>query len=142
MRVSQVMTKRVQTVPATLPAWEAWELMQRRKIHHLVVREHGAIAGVLSDADIGGRCGSNVRAGATVGQLMTPHVTGAAPNDTVQDAARRMQAGKLGCLLVIDRGRLVGIVTLTDLIEVLAHEAPLSEARTPARTLRRPARVR
>jgi CBS domain-containing protein len=142
MRVSQVMTKRVQTVPSTLPAWEAWELMQRRKIRHLVVREHGEIAGVLSDADIGGRCGSNIRAGTTVGQLMTPHVIGAAPTDTVQDAARRMQTGKLGCLLVINRGRLVGIVTLTDLLEVLAHEATLSEARTPARAPRRAARAR
>ena len=131
MRISQVMTRCVQVVPSTMPAWEAWEVMRRRQIHHLVVRDKGRILGVFSDADAGGRSGSNLRVGRTVGHLMTPHLIGAAPTDSVADVARRMQSLRLECLVVVSRGRLVGIVTSTDLLRILAERAPSVDAREP-----------
>ena len=142
MRVSQIMTRGVLTVPPGLPAWEAWELMRRRGIRHLVVTDQGRMVGVLSDADAGGRSGAAVRAGTTVGHLMTPHVTGAAPVERVESAARLMCAHKLGCLPIVDRGRLVGIVTLGDLLGGLARETASMKPRQTPRTPRRAAPVR
>ena len=37
MRVFEVMTEGVRTVPPSLPATEAWEVMRTEGIHHLVV---------------------------------------------------------------------------------------------------------
>ena len=128
MRIAQVMTRGVRTVPASMPAWQAWELMRRVNIHHLVVLDAHEIVGVLSDADAGGPSGGNLRAGTTVGHLMTPHVTGAAPTDSVRAVARRMHSLKLECLVVISRGQLVGIVTLTDLLRVLAEGPAVDES--------------
>ena len=50
-----------------------------------------------------------MRSGTTVGQLMTAHITGASPGDSVQTAARTMRSRNLECLVVVQRGRLVGI---------------------------------
>ena len=55
MRMSEVMTKGVQTVKPAMAAADAWELMRRKEIHHLVVMEGARIVGVLSDRDVGGR---------------------------------------------------------------------------------------
>ena len=58
MRVAEVMTEGVQTVSPTLPAVEAWELMRRKRIHHLVVVAGSEVMGIFSDRDAGGRSAS------------------------------------------------------------------------------------
>lgn len=119
MRLNEVMTEGVQTVPLTMPATDAWELMGRKGIHHVVVTEGRDIIGVLSDRDVGGRSGSSVRAGRTVGELMTRHAATLAPTDTVRKAANLMRGRTIGCLPITDRGRLVGIVTVSDLLTIV-----------------------
>ena len=71
MRVSEIMTEGVQTVPPTMPAADAWELMRRKRIHHLVVTRNSDVVGILSDRDTGSGVGADVRAGRTVADLMT-----------------------------------------------------------------------
>ena len=63
MRVSEIMTEGVQTVPPTMPAADAWELMRRKRIHHLVVTRNSDVVGILSDRDTGSGVGADVRAG-------------------------------------------------------------------------------
>ena len=41
MRLNEIMTTRVVTVPAGAPAEDAWALMWRRRIRHLVVLDGG-----------------------------------------------------------------------------------------------------
>ena len=131
MRVSEVMTERVQTVPIDMPADDAWELMRRARIHHLVVMRDKAIAGVLSDGDAGSRAGAAVRAGRTVAELMTRPVATASPTDTIRSIANLMRGRTIGCVPIVDRGRLVGIVTLSDLLELLGRgiDRPAKPAR-------------
>jgi CBS domain-containing protein len=50
MRVFEIMTEGVQTVPPTMPASDAWELMRRKRIHHLVATTGTEIVGVLPNA--------------------------------------------------------------------------------------------
>ena len=121
MRVAEIMTEGVQTVQATMAASEAWELMRRKRIRHLVVMDGAEVQGVLSDRDAGGRSGANVRVQHTVGDLMTTAAVTVPPDATVRRAANLMRGRTIGCLPVIDRKRLVGIVTVSDLLDLLGR---------------------
>ena len=71
MRIFEVMTEGVRTVPSSLPASEARDLMRTSRIHHLVVTSGARVVGILSDRDVGGRIRAAVLAGNTVADLMT-----------------------------------------------------------------------
>jgi CBS domain-containing protein len=47
-----------------------------------------------------------------------------APTATVADAVDVMQRQQVGCVLVVDHGRLAGIVTERDLLRALIRESP------------------
>jgi acetoin utilization protein AcuB len=121
MRVSEVMTEGVRTVTPTTPASEAWELMRRHGIHHLVVTDGSNLVGVLSDRDIGGRRGFSLRAGASVADLMTTNVVSIRRTAPIKRAASLMRGRTIGCIPVTEDQRLVGIITVSDLLDVLGR---------------------
>jgi CBS domain-containing protein len=123
MRVSDVMSSDVKSVTAALPAEDAWRRMRAERIHHLVVLDGKAVAGVISDRDAGGPKGAAVRAGHAVGELMTRHVVTVTPDTTVKRAANLMRGRSIGCAVVTDKGRVTGIVTTSDLLELLGRGA-------------------
>ena len=132
MRVQDVMTVGVVTIEPTAPAEDAWQLMKTRDIRHLVVTDDSGVVGVLSDRDAGGRQGSPVRRNRTVAELMTRRVVTVPPATTLRKAANLMRGRSIGCLVVIDRrGRIVGIVTVADLLDLigLGVERPVASAR-------------
>jgi acetoin utilization protein AcuB len=121
MRVADVMTKGVQTIPPNMPALDAWELMRNKGIHHLVVMGDSGVVGVLSNRDAGGRNGATIRGRARVGDLMTTAVVTVEPNTTIRRAANLLRGRTIGCAPVVDGSRLVGIVTVSDLLELLGR---------------------
>ena len=149
MRVAEVMTEGAETVPPTMPAADAWELMRRKRIHHLVVTAGSAVLGVLSDRDAGGRNGASLRARSTVSDLMTAHVVTLEPKALVRKAANLMRGRTIGCIPVTDGKRLVGIVTVSDLLDLLGRgvERPAkgghraSHHRVPHRKMHSPSGV-
>ena len=52
------------------------------------------------------------------------HVSIAAPDDKVSDIARRLEAEKIGALLVVDGGGVVGIISERDIVRELARSGP------------------
>jgi CBS domain-containing protein len=131
MRVQDVMTEEVQTISPTSTAEDAWELMRRGGFHHVVVTRGSQVEGILSDRDGGGRLGTSVRRGHTVGELMTKSVVTVGPTTTVRKAANLMRGRSIGCVVVTERGRVVGIVTVADLLELLGRGGarPAAEVR-------------
>ena len=121
MRVFEIMTEGVMTVPPTMPAADAWELMRRRRIHHLVVTSDSGVVGILSDRDTGSGVGANVRALHTVADLMTKEVVTVHQDDTIRSLANVMRGRTIGCAPVVDGKRLVGIVTVSDLLRLLGR---------------------
>jgi acetoin utilization protein AcuB len=121
MRVFEIMTEAVQTVPPAMPASDAWELMRRKRIHHLVVTAGSKIVGVLSERDMGGRVGARARVGRSVAEFMTRPVVTAGRTDTVRVLANLMRGRAIGCLPVVEGERLLGIVTVSDLLEALGR---------------------
>ena len=121
MRVQDVMTEGVQTITPTDAAENAWELMRRRRFHHVVVTSGSRVVGILSARDVGGRKGPAIRRGLSVGELMTTPVVTVEPTTTVRKAANLMRGRSIGCVVVVDRERVVGIVTVSDLLELLGR---------------------
>ena len=119
MRIFEVMTKPVHKISPVARAEDAWQLMYAKGIRHLVVADGSRVVGVLSDGDLGGRSGGAVRGGALVADLMEHHVITVAPNDTIPKAANLMRGHLSGCLPVMERGRLVGVVTVADILRIV-----------------------
>jgi len=115
------MTKDIRTVPPSMPAASAWDLMRAEKIRHLLVKDGSAIVGVLSDRDAGGRNGRLVRSAAVVSDLMTENVLTIGPDETIRKIANLMRGRTIGCLPVVKGNRLLGIVTTADLLELLGR---------------------
>ncbi len=121
MRLGEVMKTAVKTVAVSEPADAAWELMRLYRMRHLVVADNTHVLGVVTDADLGGRHGEEVRKHRVVGELMSVKPTLAAPDTTVREAANLMKSNLIACLPVVNREKLVGIVTAADLLGLIGH---------------------
>jgi CBS domain-containing protein len=116
--VSEIMTVGVQTVRPGTPAASARERMQSKQFHHLLVKEGDELVGVVSARDLrrGARTGTP-KTRVVVGDFMSPHVVMVGPHTSVHKAANLMRGHSIGCLIVVDEGKPVGIVTLADLLD-------------------------
>ena len=111
----------------------AQELHQRRVGAVVVVDASGGLAGVLSERDIvrqvAQRGGEALRE--KVASAMTRDVITASPLETVDACLGRMTDRRIRHLPVVDRGRLVGIVSIGDLVarKIEAAQAEAAELR-------------
>ncbi len=121
MRLGEIMTASVKTVSAADSAEGAFQTMRLHRIHHLVVMDGKIVAGVVSERDLGGAGGASVRRNRTVRDLMTEEVAIGTPHMTARQAANLLRGRSIGCLPVMDGGKLVGIVTITDLLEIIGE---------------------
>ncbi len=131
MRISEWMTTAPITVSPTTPVSEARELMHRKRIRHLLVLEGGRLLGIITDRDIRLTLPSPATSLSvwevnylltklTVGEVMTKHVITTGPERPVSEAVGLMLVHKIGALPVTEEGRLVGIITETDLLRAFA----------------------
>jgi CBS domain-containing protein len=54
-------------------------------------------------------------------RVMTRNPVSVSPDTSIRTAAQILQERKLGCLPVVEDGRLVGIITVTDMLGVLVQ---------------------
>ncbi|MBA3366984.1 MAG: CBS domain-containing protein [Actinobacteria bacterium] len=66
---------------------------------------------------------------ATLGELMSGDVLTVAPEDTLGEAAEKMERRGVGSAVVSDFGRLIGILTERDLLRAVAGRTHSSQAR-------------
>jgi CBS domain-containing protein len=66
---------------------------------------------------------------AVLGELMSRNVLAVAPEDTLGEAAERMTEGGVGSAVVLDGGRLIGILTERDVLRAAAGRVHSSDAR-------------
>lgn len=118
MQVRELMSRLPVTVRDTDDVMLALQLMAWAEIRHLPVLHDERLVGVVSERDLLANRSSNP----PVAEVMTAPAQVAGPDDDVAEAARRMVGARLGCLPVVERGRLVGMITVTDLVAL--HGAP------------------
>jgi acetoin utilization protein AcuB len=138
MRLAEIMSTDVKTARPKQTADRAWSEMQLRQLRHLVVMDGPHVVGIVSERDLGGRHGAAVRRGHTVADLMTQQIVSASPRTTLRRAANLMRGRTIGCLPVLDDGRVVGIVTVTDILEQLGRGATRPAVRAERRIRRSP----
>jgi len=135
MKVRDIMQTRVETVDQEGRAEAAYNTMRVKRIHHLIVTAGPEIVGVLSERDLGGKDREAMRQTHKVLNFMTPYAVKAKPEMTVRQAATLMRGWSIGCLPVVSGGRLVGILTASDLLDLIAKGGdgvPAKPARKPA----------
>ncbi len=119
IRLRDIMQKKVEGISPHDSAEAAWNRMRLLRIRHLVVLEDRRVVGVLSDRDVAGR--GSLRQVEAVGDVMSEPVVSGHPEMTLRQAANRMRGRSIGCLPVMEDDDLVGIVTTTDLLELLGR---------------------
>jgi acetoin utilization protein AcuB len=111
----------------------ATKLLKEKKIKHLPVLDgKRKLAGVITDRDLKRASASDATLlevhellylldKVKLSEVMTKRPKTATPAMTLQKAARLMVDGGIGCLPVVEKGKLVGIVTQTDLLDYLGN---------------------
>jgi len=129
MRLREIMQTAVETISPGESTEAALNRMRARRIRHLVVRDGRDIGGIVSDRDIEGL--GSFRQVQTVEESMSAPAVSAAPDMTLRQAANLLRGRTIGCLPVVEKGKLVGIVTTTDLLELIGKgvERPVPKAR-------------
>lgn len=130
MRLEDIMSAKVKTIKPNVSADVAFERMKQQDLHHLVVTDNSTILGVISERDLGGARGASLRKNQTVSDLMSDHVLTAKTDDTLRQAANKLRGHGIGCLPVLKDGKLKGIVTITDMLELIGRGVTRPEQRT------------
>ena len=109
------------TNPVTIRAEDsvvtAKDLLGAHGIHHLPVVADGRLAGIVSSRDLARSERTGRAFEDSVADVMAGEVITVGPQDPTPDAAVLMATGKVSALPVVHDGGLVGILTLTDLLD-------------------------
>jgi len=117
------MSKDVLTISPNETVAIAAMRMSEKDVSCIVVLDNGDAAGILTETDLLKRTmaqGKDARQ-TTVAEIMSSPVQTAPSNLSVVDAGRIMETKHIKRLPIINEGRLVGIVTQTDLTRVLTY---------------------
>jgi len=129
MYVETIMTSEVLMVEENTKVSHLAGLMQAKRIRHIpVVDADGGLMGVLSHRDVQKASPSDITtlstgevnyllSKLTAKDIMHRNVVSCSPQALVEDAACLMRQHTIGCLPIVQDGKLVGIITSVDLLD-------------------------
>ena len=131
--VRDIMSAEVTTLGRNDTLLLAKDIMNLGRIRHFPVVEDDEVVGIVSQRDLyraslgtvmqyGEKAQRAFLESVAVKEVMADPIA-IGPDATVRDAARLMLEHKIGCLPVLEDNRLVGIVTETDMLQVVADMA-------------------
>ena len=139
MYVGRKMTTRIVTVTPETTIVKARDLLREHNIKQVpVVNKQGQLVGILTDRDIRSAWASPattlsiyeltyVLQKLNVESIMVKNVITTTPDATIERAAKIMHDHKIGSLPVVEGDKVVGIITSTDLMEVLLDALGIEE---------------
>lgn len=123
MTVKNILSRKgsdVVTIAPTASLSDAVKLLAERRIGAIVVTgPDSRVAGILSERDIVRVIGERGPAvlSDNVGSVMTRKVMTCSESDTIANIMERMTEGKFRHLPVVDQGRLVGVISIGDVVK-------------------------
>ncbi len=131
--VRDIMSAEVTTLGRNDTLLLAKDIMNLGRVRHFPVVEDDELVGVVSQRDLyraslgtvmqyGEKAQRAFLESVAVKEVMADPIS-ISPDATVRDAARLMMEHKIGCLPVLEDSRLVGIVTETDMLQVVVDTA-------------------
>ena len=135
MKVSDRMTGDAITVQADDPIRVAMDLIDQKQLRRFPVIKDGDLVGIVTDRDLRNTTASSVVLtekkyhdflldNVKIESIMSANPRTVSPQSDLKDAARLILEIKVGGLPVLQDGRLVGIITETDLIDTLLEQLP------------------
>lgn len=134
MKVSDRMTRDVITIQAEEPIRAAVDLVEQRQLRRFPVMKGAELVGIVTDRDLRDATASSVVMErkyhdflldtVKVESVMSANPSTVSPESDLKEAARLILELKVGGLPVLEDGRLVGIITETDLINTLLEQLP------------------
>jgi CBS domain-containing protein len=144
MQVKDIMQSQVVTLGLEDSLDVAEDIMTLGRVRHLpIVAGESRIVGLVTQRDLlKASLASVLGLGRAVEHdwlkkipvrvVMTTKIETASPNDSLKSAVDRMITNKIGCLPVVENGKLLGLLTETDCLQVLA--SALTNEPPPVRT--------
>ena len=114
LRVGDLMTTTVKTCPPSATAEELRAVVSEQKIRHVLIADGGALLGIVSDRDL-----RNVDGATRASKFMSDHPRTVTSDTLVNSAISLLLYGHFSSLPVVDAGKLVGIITTTDVVMTL-----------------------
>ncbi|NOZ77178.1 MAG: CBS domain-containing protein [Euryarchaeota archaeon] len=116
--IGDVMARPVKTVPPGATIAEAAKLMKKNRIASLVVVDGERPVGIVTERDIAYKIMAEGKDPSTpVEDVMSKDLKTMGPERSLQDAAKLMAAHVIRHLPVVEGGKLVGIVTIEDILK-------------------------
>ena len=140
-QVDRIMTSPLLTITPDRPMLDASHLMETNHVRYLCVSDKDEIVGIISVRDLvryfvdseGGPIRDLDNVYRPLSVLMRTRMETIASERTVRDAAQTMTEKRIGSLIVLEAGEMVGIVTETDVVrKVIATNLPASSTRVGA----------
>ena len=122
-QIRRHVTKEVVTLDATAPIRDAARLMSDRRIGSIGVREDGQLVGLVTERDLvitvlarGGNATQPIR------EAMRPGIPHVSADATEAECAALMRDHTTRHLLVEDKGRIAGVISMRDIIQLMLDE--------------------
>jgi len=102
---------------------DTYNLMNKKNVRHLPIIKNGILVGIISDRDV--RLATSKFAKISldpqtqVAEIMSHPVETTRLSEPIEVATQTMRQYKIGCLPVLDDSKLVGIVTVADLLDAM-----------------------
>jgi CBS domain-containing protein len=110
--------RNVWSVPPSVTVFEAIQLMADKNVGALLVMEAGQLVGIMSERDYTRKVALQGRLSreTTVREILSDQVVVVRPDTTIEECMRLMTANYVRHLPVVDEGRVVGVVSIGDLV--------------------------
>jgi acetoin utilization protein AcuB len=116
MLVGEIMTRQVATITPDKQVGQALKQMQKLNIRHLPVVHKDRMVGWITSRDLREVLLASMLEKITVGDVMVQAPIAVTPDTEVEEAARLVVEHKIGGMPVVEGDRLVGVLTMLDLI--------------------------